>query len=104
MNSNRRIFMLQTAVGAGALATAHLANAQTPAMLKETDPQAVALGYKEDATKADKVKFPKYAAGEHCANCALFQGKAADAAGPCPLFPGKQVAAKGWCSAWAKKA
>lgn len=97
--------MLQTAVGAGALATAHLANAQTPPpMLKETDPQAVALGYKSDATKADKVKFPKYAAGEHCANCALFQGKAADTAGGCPLFAGKQVAAKGWCSAWAKKA
>ena len=39
-----------------------------------------------------------------CANCALYQGKAGDAAGACPLFAGKQVSAKGWCSAWAKKA
>ncbi len=104
MNSNRRVFVIQTVVGAGALAAAQLARAQTPPMLLESDPQAVALGYKADATKADKVKFPKYAAGEHCANCALFQGKPADAAGGCPLFAGKQVAGKGWCSAWAKKA
>lgn len=104
MNSNRRVFVIQTVVGAGALAAAQLSRAQAAPMLAETDPQAVALGYKADATKADKVKFPKYVAGEHCANCALFQGKATDAAGGCPLFAGKHVAAKGWCSAWAKKA
>ncbi len=103
MNSNRRVFVIQSVVGAGALAASQLVRAQAP-MLAETDPQAVALGYKTDATKADKVKFPKYVAGEHCANCALFQGKPTDAAGGCPLFAGKQVAAKGWCSAWAKKA
>ena len=104
MNSNRRIFVIQTVVGAGALAAAHLARAQAPVMLLETDPQGVALGYKADATKVDKVKYPKYAAGQHCATCALYQGKATDAAGGCPLFAGKQVAGKGWCSAWAKKA
>jgi hypothetical protein len=52
----------------------------------------------------DKTKQPKYAAGQICGNCALFQGKATDAAGGCPLFAGKQVAGKGWCSAYAKKA
>ncbi|MFZ2294613.1 MAG: high-potential iron-sulfur protein [Polaromonas sp.] len=104
MNSNRRTFVIQSVVGASALAAAHLARAQAPAMLQESDAQAVALGYKADATKADKVKYPKYAAGQQCANCALYQGKATDAAGPCPLFAGKQVAGKGWCSAWAKKA
>lgn len=104
MNSNRRTFVIQSVVGAGALATAHLAQAQAPAMLKETDAQAVALSYKADASQVDKVKFPKFAAGQHCGNCALFQGKATDVAGGCPLFAGKQVAGKGWCSAWAKKA
>ncbi|NML86639.1 high-potential iron-sulfur protein [Polaromonas sp.] len=104
MNSNRRIFVIQSVVGAGALATAHLARAQTPPMVKESDAQATALGYKADATKADKVKFPKYAAGQNCASCALYLGKPTDVAGGCPLFAGKQVAAKGWCSAWAKKA
>ncbi len=105
MKSNRRTFVIQSVVGAGALALSHLAQAQAAvALVQETDPQAAALGYKSDAAKADKVKFPKYAAGQHCANCALYQGKPADTAGACPLFAGKQVAAKAWCSAWAKKA
>jgi hypothetical protein len=99
--SNRRTFVIQTVVGASALTAALTAQAQ--AALAETDAQAVALGYKADASKVDKAKFPKYAAGQVCTNCALFQGKASDAAGGCPLFAGKQVAGKGWCSAWAKK-
>ncbi len=100
--SNRREFIVQITVGGSALVGTQ-AFAQAP-MLAETDAQASALGYKADSTKTDKAKFPKYAAGQTCANCALFQGKATDAAGACPLFAGKQVAAKGWCSAWAKKA
>ncbi len=72
-------------------------------MLKDEDPTAVALGYKTDGTKTDTKKYPKYAAGQICSNCALYQGKPADAAGGCPLFAGKQVAGKGWCSAYAKK-
>jgi hypothetical protein len=105
MKSNRRIFVIQSVVGAGVLASARLAQAQGAGpMVQESDPQAVALGYKIDGTKADKTKFPKYAAGQDCANCSLYQGKPTDAAGGCPLFAGKQVAAKAWCSAWAKKA
>ncbi|GBU15692.1 high-potential iron-sulfur protein [Polaromonas sp.] len=104
MKSNRRTFVIHSVVGASALAATQLVQAQTLVPLKDTDVQAVALGYKDDATHADKVKFPKYVAGEHCANCALFTGKATDAAGGCPLFAGKQVAGKGWCSAWVKKA
>ena len=76
----------------------------TGALLDEKDPQAVALGYVSDATKTDKTKWPKYADGQNCANCALYQGAAGSAQGGCPLFPGKQVSAKAWCSAWAKKA
>ena len=73
------------------------------AFLDEKSPQAAALGYVADATKADVKRYSKYAAGQMCANCALYQGKATDATGGCPLFVGKQVSAKGWCSAWAKK-
>jgi hypothetical protein len=73
-------------------------------MLAESDSQALALGYKADATKVDKAKQPKYASGQLCSNCALFQGAPSAAAAGCPLFAGKQVAAKGWCSAYAKKA
>ena len=98
----RREFIVQFGLATGALATSQ-AWAQG-AMLAEGDAQATALGYKADATKTDVKKYPKYAAGQVCSNCALYQGKAADAAGGCPLFAGKQVAGKGWCSAYAKKA
>ena len=73
-------------------------------MVAEADANAKGLGYVADTTKADAKKFPKHAATQLCSNCALYSGKAGDAAGPCGIFPGKQVAAKGWCSAYAKKA
>ena len=73
-------------------------------MLDEKDAQAVALGYVEDATKADTARFKNYVAGNECSNCMLYQGKVGDATGPCPLFAGKAVAAKGWCTSWVKKA
>ena len=105
MKSNRRTFVIQSVVGASALALTNLAQAQAALpLVQESEPQAVALGYKNDPTKVDKAKFPKYAAGQNCANCALYAAKPTDAAGPCPLFAGKHVSAKAWCSAWAKKA
>jgi anaerobic selenocysteine-containing dehydrogenase len=97
---HRRIFLFSLAASGAALAAG--AQAQTP--LDEKDAQAVALGYVADAKRADAKKFPKYAAGQNCANCALYQGKAGDKAGGCPLFGARHVAGAGWCSAWAKKA
>jgi hypothetical protein len=100
--TNRRVFILQSVLGTTALATGS-AMAAGP-MVSEADPQAKALGYVADTKKADSKKFPKHAASQKCNNCALYQGKANDAAAGCPLFAGKQVAGPGWCSAWAKKA
>ena len=102
MKNSRRTFMMTVAAGGAALALA--SRAQAAEMLDEKSPQAAALGYVADSTKADTKKYPKHTADQACHNCALFQGKATDAAGGCPLFAGKQVAGKGWCSAWAKKA
>ena len=99
---SRRVFIMQAIAGSGALLTAQQVAAQ--AALAESDAQAVALGYKSDASKVDKAKQTKYAAGQVCSSCALFQAAAGAAAGACPLFAGKQVAAKGWGTAWAKKA
>lgn len=100
MNNTRRTFLMTLAAGSAAFGTA----AHSQVKLDEKDPQAVGLGYVADATKTDVKKFPKYAAGQVCTNCALYQGKASDAWGGCPLFAGKQVAGKGWCNAWVKKA
>jgi hypothetical protein len=77
--------------------------AATGPLVDEKDPQAAALGYVAVAAKADKAKFPKYADGQACSNCALYQGGAAEQGG-CPLYPGKQVLSKAWCSAYSKKA
>ena len=83
--TSRRQFIQIVPVAGAALLAARAAQAQG-APVGDKDPQAVALGYVADATKADKVKYKTYAAGA------------------CPLFAGKTVAAKGWCSAYAKKA
>ena len=100
--STRRQFVQWIPVAACGMATVPAARAQT-SLVDEKGPQASALGYVADATKADKAKYKQYAAGQACANCALYQGKPADAAATCPLFAGKQVAAKGWCSAYATR-
>jgi hypothetical protein len=95
---------LITSIGvASTLALSRQAFADAP-KVSETDPTAQALGYKADASKVDKAKFAKFAAGQQCSNCSFFQGKAGDAYGGCPMFAGKQVAATGWCSAYNKKA
>jgi hypothetical protein len=99
--SSRRTFMLQIAATGAGLGVGH---ASAQARLDESDPQAVALGYRHDTTKVDRQRFPRHSPDQLCNNCALYQGKASDAWAGCPLFPGKQVAGKGWCSAWAKKA
>jgi hypothetical protein len=102
MTSRRQFIQIVPIAGAAMLAGRGV-SAQG-AMVDEKDPQAAALGYVADAARADKAKFKTFAAGQACANCALFQGKPGDAAGACPLFAGKQVSAKGWCSAYAKMA
>lgn len=104
MKTSRRSFLIMSVGAVSALALTREAFSADLPMLSETDPTAVALGYKADATKVDKAKFPKYAAGEACAGCMLYQGKKGSASGPCGAFPGKQVAAKGWCNAFTKMA
>ena len=103
MSSRRQFIRCLSAGGAAMLVGAEALAADLP-MVDEKDPTAAALGYVADAAKANKAKYSTYAAGQNCSACALYQGKAGDAAGPCPLYAGKQVAAKGWCSAFAKKA
>ena len=100
MTHPRRVFLMAIAATSAVLTTG--VRAQTK--VDEKDPQAIALGYVADTTKVDAKKYPNHAATQACSNCALYQGKPADAAGGCPLFAGKVVSAKGWCSAWAKKA
>ncbi|MBN3832550.1 high-potential iron-sulfur protein [Burkholderia sp. Ac-20344] len=105
MKFSRRRFITTTTVLASALALGRRAAAEAATgAVQESDANAQALGYKTDASRVDHAKFPKFQAGETCANCQFFQGKAGAAMAPCAIFGGKQVNAKGWCSAYSKKA
>jgi hypothetical protein len=103
MTTRRAFIQILPLAGAAALC-ANAAFAADAPKVDPKDPQAAALGYVLDAAKADKAKYPKYAAGQACGGCQLFQGKPADAYASCALFGGKQVAGKAWCSAYVKKA
>ena len=71
-------------------------------LVDENGAQAMALGYRHDATTVDTAKFANYVEGSSCSGCQLFSGGDAEE-GPCAIFPGHQVKATGWCSAWAKR-
>lgn len=69
----------------------------------ENGSQAQAVAYVHEASAVDASAQPRYAEGQQCSNCALYQG--GDAAwGACPLFGGQQVKATGWCNAYAPAA
>ena len=102
-NTSRRRFIRIVASG---LAAAPLAgalfshNAQATNAVGESDPIAVALKYKIDATESPDRK-DKAAV---CSNCSLYSGKSGAVDGPCSVFAGRMVNAKGWCTGWVKKA
>jgi hypothetical protein len=68
--------------------------------LSEDDPMAQALGYKHAAADVDTNAFPRYEAGQVCANCNLYQGEEGEEWGGCTIFPGRLVHADGWCNSW----
>ena len=98
--SSRRRFLIHAALATASLPIAIrlLSDAHAGGLpkLPLDNPQAKALGYVEDASKA---KHPSYKAGSTCSNCQFFTA----ATGACALFAGFSVSPKGWCSAWAKK-
>lgn len=104
----RRDFIIKAATSAFVLSLSPLALSQTPVsngqpLVSESDPQALALGFKLDALKVDSKKYPTFTASQKCSTCALYQGKANDEKGGCTIFAGKSVYAKSWCTAYAKK-
>lgn len=101
--ATRRKFLLAASIVAGGSIVGRPILAQA-VRIEESDPQAKALGYVHSAAKVDQAKYPKFAAGQNCANCALYQAAGSDGWGGCAIFGNKQVNARGWCGAWVKKA
>jgi len=99
--TSRRTLLKGLALGAAgaAVGTRGARSAQT-AKVDVHDPQAVALGYVENASQVDTKKYPQYVSGSNCDNCLQLQGKPGNDYRPCTLFSGKLVAVAGWCSGW----
>ena len=102
--TSRRTLLKGLALGAAGAAIgvrgARAAEAAQTAKVDVRDPQAVALGYVENASQVDTKKYPQYAPGSNCDNCLQLQGKPGNNYRPCTLFSGKLVAVAGWCSGW----
>ncbi len=99
--SSRRRVLKGLALGATAAAICpREARADEAVKVDVHDPQAVALGYVENASQVDTKKYPAYVAGSNCDNCLQLQGKPGNNYRPCTLFAGKLVAVSGWCSGW----
>lgn len=72
-------------------------------LLKDSDSEAKAMGYHEDASTVQASRYPQYKPGQTCANCSLYSGAANAASGACSVFMDKDVAATGWCTVWEAK-
>lgn len=95
----RRRFIRLTAVGLAAAPLTGVLLLQPAAaqeLVKESDPAAMKLKYKADATKAPERTSPV----EFCDSCLLYTSKDS-ASGSCSALGDRLVAAKGWCTAWA---
>lgn len=80
-----------------------------PELIKETDPMAMALRYKFDASQAPanlKVKRQGVEGKDQtCKNCIHYKRvreSDGEEVGTCHILSGGLVKAKGWCISWAK--
>jgi hypothetical protein len=67
-------------------------------LVSETEPAAVAVGYVNDARRADRARFPRFVPGQHCGNCQHYLGPGNAPKAPCQQFSGREVQGPGWCS------
>jgi len=107
MNNTRRHFLRKFTVTLGAplALSPRIFGQDQPKeeILKEDDPTAVALGYKEDTTKVDKAKYPQHKNEQVCEGCLLAPVAKEGDHIACTAFQNKLVAKKGWCAAYVKK-
>lgn len=108
MNRNTRRHFLRkftATLGAPLALSPHVFGQDAPKeeILKEDDPAAVALGYKEDTTKVDKAKYPQHKDDQVCEGCLLAPVAKEGDHIACTAFQNKLVTKKGWCMAFAKK-
>jgi hypothetical protein len=98
IHPKRRRFIKLTVTGLAAAPFTNAllsGNAAAADLINESDPAAVKLKYKADATKAPE----RTNAEEFCDNCLVYTSKDS-ASGTCSALGDRFVAAKGWCTSW----
>lgn len=74
--------------------------------VSESDPVAMAIGYKANIKDVDYKKYPKRkeaaAKNDFCDNCALYTASNGGW-GKCQMLTSGLVAAKGWCGSYSRK-
>lgn len=115
ISHSRRYFLRSALRGLAALpffgltleARAVSAEAGLP-KLAEDDPEARALGYVQDAGRADATRFAQRSGPESaqqlCRRCQFFSAAGDSAWGTCVIFPERLVNADRWCSNWYERA
>lgn len=104
--NTRRDFLRKVAVTMGTpafLVSQSKADEEKLDMVREDEPAAAALGYKEDTKQVDKGKFPQHNPDQICANCMLAPVDREGEHIACAAFANRYVTKQGWCAAWAKK-
>lgn len=94
----RRVFLITAA------APACIAASPAQAALKkveENEPKALAVGYRHDTKKVDRVRYPKHQPTQNCTNCLAFApANPDDEWGECDLMSDRLVFKDGWCSSY----
>lgn len=95
---NRRVLLV--AVGGLVLGVCPSARASLR-KVEESEPKAVAVGYRHDTTRVDPARYPKHRPIQNCANClAYLAAKPSDEWGECDLMSDRLVHRDGWCSSY----
>ena len=93
--------LMKSALLAGVLVPS-LARAADPPV-DENEPPAKAFGFVKDAAQVNASAQPTFKAGQRCAGCSQYQGKATDAVAGCSIFGGRTVPGGGWCKVWSAR-
>lgn len=96
---SRRVFMMNTVVGAAALCSIKAAQAAAN-RLNPSDSYAKSMGFVVDASvinpDADR-NWKKYKTGQQCSKCQLWDGKDKDSYAACSFFGDQHTPRGGWC-------
>lgn len=96
--SSRRTFVIASAAAAAGVSPAARAALKK---VEENEPKAVAVGYRHDTRKVDRIRYPKHQLTQNCANCLAYApDKPTDEWGECDLMSDRLVYRDGWCSSY----